>query len=1132
MKKLYLAALLIQFGFLIITDSFIAHSQSNRLQFKHLTTDDGLTSSSVNCILQDEKGFIWIGTYDGLNRYDGINFVGFGNDPADTNSLYDNIVLALKEDHEHNLLIGTTRGLSIYNKKEDRFINYLISKSSPLRGIVCTVRCIAVDSLSNIWLATHIGLFYFDRQNNKVIQYNHDPEKPESISSSDIEYVFIDSKNNLWIGTHNGLNLFQSEIKIFRRFLNFDDDKDIKAVNTFKYIIEDSKENLWFATYGCGLYCLPHDQIESGNFINYRHDPNNNKSISTDRIISLFENEKGDLWIGTENHGINFFNRSNKMFRHYKSHEFDPYPFNNKSIHFIFRDKTNVLWLGTFAGGLHISRFNSDAIIHYQHIPHISVSLSNNVVTQFMQDHSGKIWVGTDGGGLNLFDIETGRFEHFNSNNTNLTSNAVLSIIEDSRKQIWLGTWEGGLNRFNRNTNSFQSYTTYNSDIPGNDIMVVKVDHIGNLWMGSFQSGLIHYETKTNKFNQYTTENSDLSNRMIVDIEEDSEGQLLIATPSGLNIFNPYNRQFKVYINEPGNNKSISADRIYDILIENDTTIWIGTQSGLNRFNPKTEIFTLYDTEDGLPNNVVNSILFDESLKLWVATNNGLSRFDTKTGTFKNFTKENGLQSNEFSQRSALRLKDGTILFGGIKGFNVIYPGLIKENLKVPTVLITDFLIYNKPVKIGAPDSPLKKHISETEKLTLSHKHSVFTFKFAVMDFTIPGKNQYAYMMEGFEKEWNYIGTQNAATYTNLDPGDYLFRVKGSNNDGIWNEQGASIKITILPPWWQTRGFKIFAISVIILTALGFYFYRVTSLKKQKIYLEKLVKKRTSEIEEKNIILTEQTNELNDTNAILEERQQQIEEQTEELMTQKEDLEKANIHLKELNSTKDKFFSIIAHDLKNPFHSILGFSELLNNNYNELSEDEKYMYARLIYQSSRNTYSLLENLLQWARSQTNKIEFKPTNFNVSEQVNENISILKEIFNKKKISVIHQDENSYDIFADRDMINTVIRNLLTNAIKFTLAGGEIFVNYQKKNDIVEVTIKDNGVGMSAEEAEKLFRVDTNISKKGTDGESGTGLGLILCKEFILKNGGTIRVESTPGKGSKFSFTVPAASKGET
>ncbi len=1125
MKRTYFGALLILFSF-FFPGSFVTWGQLKKLQFRSYTTDEGLTSSSVNCIFQDDKGFIWIGTNDGLNRYDGINFVTFKNDPADTNTLYDNSVLTLKEDHNHNMLIGTTQGLSMYNREKDQFLNYINNKSSPLRGINCTVRSIAEDSLGNLWLATHIGLIYFDRQNNKIINYTHDPDDPGSISYNETECVFIDSRNDVWAGTQKGLNLFQPESFSFRSFAGNNDQADNVSDAFVKYIIEDKEGYIWFATYGQGLFRMHNTDIESGRFTGYRHVPGNSRSLVADRILSLFSDEKGDLWIGTENHGLDVFDREKEIFWHYRSNEFDQYCFDNKSIQFIYRDNKDNLWIGTFSGGVHISKINSDAILLYKNLPEISVSLSSNVVTSFLQDHEGRIWVGTDGGGLNLFDINTGLFKHFNSGNTNISSDAVLSVIEDSHHRIWLGTWNGGLNCFNGNTHSFKSYAMNNSAIPDNDILVVREDREGNLWLGSFHGGLIHFDTKANIFTQYTSQNSGLNNRMVIDIEEDSRGYLYIGTPSGLHIFDPGSREFVIYRNEPANEKSIVSERIRDILIENDTSIWIGTQNGLDRFNPETGIFTHYNERSGLSDNVINGLVFDNSSKLWITTNKGLSRLDIKTGKTKNFTKDDGLQSSEFNYKSALKTRDGALLLGGIKGFNVIYPGRIKENLKTPDILITDFLIFNKPVKIGGEDSPLKKNILEAKKITLSHKHSMFTFSFAVMDFTIPEKNLYACMMEGFEKDWNYIGTQHTATYTNLDPGEYTFRVKGANNDGVWNNEGTSLTIIILPAWWQTLIFKISAGLIIIVSALGFYFSRIKRLKTQQVYLEKLVKERTSEIEDKNSKLTEQAYELNETNTLLEERQQKIEEQTEKLEIQKEKLENANIHLTELNSTKDKFFSIIAHDLKNPFNTILGFSELMNLKYDNLPDEKKRRYAEVIYSSSKNIYTLLENLLQWARTQTDKIAFEPASFNINQLVEQNIILLNENLTAKRINVKKEIKESYDVYADSNMINTVIRNLLTNAIKFTNPGGDILISCNKKDGKIKVSIKDTGTGMSAEALEKLFRVDANFSTEGTQGETGTGLGLILCKEFVVKNGGTISVESSPGKGSRFSFTLPA------
>ncbi len=1159
MSKSYLKILLCFFCLVLLDPVFSFCSKPVHLSFKHITPDDGLSSSAVTSILQDHKGFMWIGTYDGLNRYDGHNFIIYKNISSDSSSLAHNNVWFIYEDREKNLFIGTSGGLCLYERGTDKFINFMSSVNSPLAGMISAVRCIAEDSTGNLWLATDIGLIYFDRINNNAVQYINDPGKSESLSNNNVEHVLTDSRGVLWVSTWNGLNMLQAGTQTFRRFLY--DPEAGNALQNFSFfdIIEDKKGNLWFATYGEGLYCLNLNSMPDARFKRYKYSPNNHNSLSGNRVLSLYSDDVNNLWVGTENHGLNLFDREKEIFYHYHYNAFDPNCLNNESINSIYKDNSGNIWIGTFAGGINFSRKNADAILCYRQIPGLPSSLSHNSVTSFMADHLDRIWVGTDGGGLNLFDIRTGEFITFYSGNSNLNSDAILSITEDSENNIWLGTWAGGLCRFDPVNKSFKSLNEINSGIRDNNIFCVCSGNKGNLWLGSFQNGLIHYDKIKNTFEQYSTENSNISANTVTDIKRYSDSQLLVGTSNGFNIFNTDNRQFLVYMHDPGDSRSLSNNYVNTILAENDSDIWIGTQYGLNRFNPLDYSFTCFYEEDGLADNVIKGLAFDEAGILWISTNKGISRFATARGKVKNLTKDDGLQSNEFNRNSALRIKNNIILMGGTKGFNVIHSDKITENKNLPSVVFTDFRIFNKPVGIGVSGSPLKKHISETEELVLSYSQSVITFSFAAMDFTIPGKNQYAYKMEGFEEGWNYVGNKREGTYTNLNPGKYTFRVKASNNDGAWNEEGISVKIVILPPWWKTWLFRITFIMIIIGSAVGFYFYRIKRFKKLQITLERVVKERTREIEEKNEILIEQTNELNETNTILEERQQQIEEQAEELIVRKEELEEANVHLNEtntlleersqqieeqaeilkaqkveleeanlhlneLNSTKDKFFSIIAHDLKNPFNTILGFSELLNTKFDRLSDEKKVKYAEVIYDSSKNIYNLLENLLQWARTQTDKIQFEPTKFKLKDLVDQNITLLKEHLTNKKINIDHKIANTSDVYADRNMINTVLRNLLTNAIKFTNAGGDIILTSAEKDGYVEVSIKDTGVGMSEEEISRLFRVDDNFSKSGTEGETGTGLGLILCKEFILKNGGEIWVESTAGKGSKFSFTL--------
>jgi signal transduction histidine kinase/ligand-binding sensor domain-containing protein len=1019
---------------------------------------------------------MWIGTNDGLNRYDGFSFLVYKNNPADSSSLHNNYIQTIIEDHNHNLLIGTEMDLSLYNRKRDSFENYMTDKSSPLFGINCTVSRIQEDSSGNIWLATNAGLIYFDRGKNAIVRYVHDPENPNSLSNNNVESVLIDKNNRIWLATRKGLNLFDPEKKSFRIIDKTSDNEDIS--NTVYWnIAEDNEGNIWFGSTD-GLFCLTQSSPANNlRLIHYRHDDKIKNSLSLNHIISLLVDSSGNIWVGTENGGLNLFDKINKQFWHYRKDDFNMQSLNNESIQSLYQDRAGNLWVGTYTGGLNIAMKNGDAILSNQSLPNAPFSLSRTRITCFSEGNAGQLLIGTDGGGLFYMDALKNKFSQFNTDNSKLGSNAILCMLEDFRDKLWIGTWSNGLVNFDTRTNKFTSITTRNSGIQDDNIFDIAEGNNNDLWLGSFEHGLIHYEINEQKFTSFSTDNSSLSNPMVVKIKKFTNDRLLIGTAGGFQIFSPKETRFMTYLPKPNDSSSISHSLITDILVENDTCIWISTRYGLNRFNPVTNLFKRYYEKDGLPSNTVNGLIIDNSGILWVTTNKGICRFDYRNGNHKNFNKADGLKSNEFSERSILKLRDGELFMGCNNGFNIIYPEKIIQNKNIPDILITELRILSKGEKHGLKNSPVIQNITEKESLRLSHKQAILTFYFSVMDYTVPEKNQYAYRMEGFDDDWTYSGNKREVTYTNLNPGDYVFHVKGSNNDGLWNEKGSSIIITILPPWWKTVWFKILVGIVVILIFVLFYLSRVRQFKAQQIKLEEMVALKT-------------------------------------------------IELKELNTSKDKFFSIIAHDLKNPFNSIIGFSDMLNEEIKVDNPLRVHEFARLINVSAVQTLKLLENLLEWAESQRGKIPFNPVLLKVNDLIEEEFLVLGDMAVAKNIALENTIQSRIVVFADRNMLKTVFRNLISNAIKFTHKNGKIEVHATDNQDMVEIAISDNGIGMSEITKAKLFKIDANVSTKGTENEKGTGLGLFLCKEFVEKHGGKIRAESKQGLGSVFIITLPA------
>ncbi len=838
------------FIFFHSTDSYAL--DPDVIKFGHLTTDNGLSSSTVTSIIQDKQGFIWFGTFDGLNRFDGYDFTVFRHNPYDSGSLISNQVHSLHEDRTGNLWIATSAGLSKYDRDNGIFINYNTQNGYNLEET--DILDVFIDSRENIWLGTNgHGLILFDPEKNQTTQFA-DNNEIEGLRSNIILQVFEDSKGNLWIATDGGgVSIFDYETHKFKRFEHLKEDPDSIAGNTVYTIMEDSEGYLWFACYGSGLSGIHVNKINSNRFRHFKSDPENSNSLSNNNIRAICEDGNGGIWIGTENGGLDFLQNDRETFFNYKNNKNDPFSINNNSIYSIFKDNAGDIWIGTFSGGINLINNSKQGFTHYKSVQN---GLSHDSVWEFSEDSRGILWIATDGGGLNSYNPKTKEFFHYNSTNSNLSADAVLTVLVDSEDNVWAGTWGAGATLFDREGHSFSYLTKENSSLPNNNVFDIVEDEQGNLWFAT-QGGLSRYRKKDGTFKNYNIGNSNLPDNFIEVIKLSCNGSLLLGASMGFSIFDPDTKEVISYSHDEKDHNSLSHNFVTDIFEEDINTIWVATRYGLNKLDRRTGVFKKYFKNDGLPNDLIYTIEKDNNGFLWISTNDGISKFNPLTEDFKNYTKTDGLQGNIFIKKSGYKAKTGKLYFGGANGFNEFHPDRIIDNENVPPVVITDFQIFNKSAVPGSDGSPLKKQISLTQELALSYRDYVISFNFTALNYVSPEKNQYAYMLEGFDKEWNYIGTRRSATYTNLNPGQYTFRVKGSNNNNIWNETGASISITIIPPYWQTLWFKALIVSFLILFIISIYFLRTRAIRAQNRHLETMIQNRTSELaDEKNLLKT------------------------------------------------------------------------------------------------------------------------------------------------------------------------------------------------------------------------------------------------------------------------------------
>ena len=1094
---------------------------------------------------------MWFGTEDGLNRYDGKNFRIFRPDPRDANSLSYRWIEHIYEDDSGVLWFGSRGGLTRFDPQKEQFIQYRFSQNdlkgisndtittilqdqqgkylwigtlgglnridlttpeqiSPvdyqgeMYGLSSRINLIVPDEFGNLWIGTNSGLYVYDLNSEEFKKIS---PVDGSLDNLKILSLVFDAPQ-LWVGTDIGLLDYSPDENSYSAHPLFDAENEQNYPSTIQNLLLDKDNNLWVLSMS-GLFKM-NNQTRQFSPVIESVDATHSLSIKTEK--PFLQDVQGSIWYGTFSSGLYKINPQTGKIYHYVHSAADQTSLSENSINCIYEDRSGVLWFGTFGAGISIYYPQSHIFELIRHDPLDENSVSSNFIWSVLEDRDGSVWIGTNDRGLNRFNPSTGLFtfyDHQEGDPGSLSNSSVREIFQDSKGTIWVGTDGGGLSRFISSSGQFEHFQFDPNDtnsLSNNSVRVFTEDRFGNLWIGT-RGGLNRFNPESRMFKRYLHSSdvpTSISNDFVYScIYEDNDGYLWIGTyGGGLNKMDPINETFQSFLSNPNVPGSISDNVVFSVYQDPSGMFWIGTNDGLNRYDPEQDIFMRFGIDEGLPNEVIYGILPDQDNNLWMSTNLGISRFNISTYGIKNFDMNDGLQSNEFNGGAYHRGSEGTLYFAGVYGLNIINPDVLVPAENTSEVVISKLEVLGREVavlpsskqnlatannriiidEVGNFYTPYE--ISYTEEVILQYRYRFFSIEFVALNNPLPVNMRYAYRLDDIEKDWNYSGERNYVSYANMKPGTYYFTVKAENPDGLWSVSESSLKIIITPPFWRTWWFIILEVIAALIVIV--YIYSL------------LLKARTNKI---------------------------LKIQNEEIQIANRKLAESEKNLRNLNATKDKFFSIVSHDLKNPFGSLLSITDLLVQNFNTSEESEKISGIEKIQNSMKQLYSLLENLLTWSRSQSGRIQFEPFRFNLSNVLQVNVNLHRNFAEKKKIQLIYHFKEDVMAYGDREMINTVVRNLINNAIKFTEEGKQIELSVIEEAQVITVKVIDQGVGISEADIQKLFRIDVKFKSRGTSGEKGTGLGLILCREFVEKNGGKMIVKSELGKGSDFGFTIP-------
>lgn len=1040
------------FVFLLAVDNSFADTYT---PISYLGIENGLSNNVVRCVCQDHNGFMWFGTYDGLNRYDGYSFKIFRNRQKDANSLVHNFIYTITEDYNHFLWIGTRQGVNKYDDLLGKFttVTYRKGINKPVQKLMSVVRDIKADKKNNIFIGTEgLGLMVCRDGSSNAEQIPLVQPNNESYNYG-IHAIKIDNAERIWVLVQNrGLYLLDRTSMKLRL---------ISPFSEIAISLETDGNHIWIGT---------NNSVYEYSIVNKTVlkvlDDSNGKLISGSVMTLKLDKDK-NLWIGTDTGDVSIWNILSRKMEYLRSGE-SKYSLSSSAIYAIYEDKQSRKWIGTARGGVTIIDPQKNKFLNISNEHGNVNSLTYNVVSTFCETPDGDIWIGTDGGGLDIWSRKKNTFtlyKHSLSDPTSLSDNFITSIKTDHNQNVWIATFTRGINRFDKLTHRFVHYDCHNpvSGAQNSVVYALCLDKNQQLWastlrQGSLYGALYKFNAVANLFESFDTNLSDLFT-----LSEDRNGVLWGGNLNQLVKIDKVNRKHKFYP------IGYAVRSIYE---DKNNNFWVGTEGGgLLLFDrKKNRISERYTTDEGLCNDVVLSIQDDSKGNLWISTYNGLSKFNIAKRKFDNYYQGDGLQSNQFNYNAALTLHSGEMLFGGIKGISLFHPENIKEDNRMPHLLLTGIDIDNVPLEQN--NKFIEKVSSDKiETIKVPYNHAVFSFNFTALEYTSPNKISYAYFMEGWDKNWTKSTNLRTGSYTHLNEGNYIFRVKCTNAEGEWNPKEIALNIIVLPPWYRS----MLAYIVYLLAFLGvlYLFFQYKFRQNRLKYEIKIA----------------------------------------HLNSQKE---------KEINEKKISFFTNVSHEFRTPLTLIINpVKEMLTGDKKEADPEQ----LTTVYRNARRLLSLVDQLLLFRKADSEGDDLKLVQLNFSSLCNEVYLYFIQEARQKKIEYRFECSNeSIEMFIDQEKMEIIFFNLLSNAFKYTPKGGKIIFNVKELTDKVQVSVSDNGCGIPEDVGNKLFEKFNQVKGNHHLSKGGFGIGLYLVKLFIDRHKGTLSYESKEGEGTTFKFTL--------